>query len=308
MKFISVYHPFHDLLLFLLSRNKNHEAFGPNCKHFETSIVQRLRSRRPSMASCNNQCEDDFGMKFSVYLTSEQEIIVPTKLIEQAIVWINSYCDRQFLYAVVASDYHFLYRGIKGTTAELYAPQPSIQNDAPDLLKLETYGSNEAVQFFYVLEDFLRSRGSKLRPSTGHLATTSFQDASKWGTYAASIWPMSSPDLSMKKLDSAFILLTQRNDDTNYAWFRDHGLFYSRSSEVQISAQKDERRSSRKTLQDYLRRSIIIDGQNFEESDCLTDALQFKACEILFPARPFLAIPALFDEVLRHKLKSSFLI
>jgi hypothetical protein len=307
MKFISVYHQFRNVL-FLLIRNTNDETFGS--RHFETMVFRRNPSLWISKAvSCSNRPKEHLKLPFevntSLYLTSEQESIVPATSLQQAIAWINNYCDRQFLHAVVASDYRFLYRGITDTTADMQAPQPSIRNDASDLLMLETYGSVKALEFFQLLEELLCANGSELRPSTGHLATTSFQDAAKWGKYAASIWPLS---WSIQEFgpDSARISPMQRNEGSNYAWFRDHGLFYPRSSDFHFSFQKEKTISTRRVLLDSIRRSYILDGQNCDEDDSLADALQYKGCEVLFRARAFLAIPVSFDNVVRHQLKSSF--
>ena len=228
--------------------------------------------------------------------------------IEDAVAWIDEHCDRPFLHAVVASDYRFLYRGISNTAAvDLQALQPSLQNELPDLLQFETYGSSAALAFFQRLEEVLTANGNPLRPSCGHLATTSVRDASQWGSYAASVWPMSRKEQPLLESDVTDSKSTQRNG--NYAWFRDHGLFYPRSTGPLFLSSKEERGSTRNEFfNDSVLRSIVFDGINCEEDDTLADALRQEACEILFTARPYLAIPALYDEALRRLLQSSFLI
>lgn len=180
----------------------------------------------------------------------------------EAIAWIDENCDRRFLHAVVASDYRFLYRGVDTTDI-------SIRNEEPDLLLPETYGSSpEALQFFRELETVLKD--DAVRPSNGHLATTSAQDAAAWGTAAASIWPMG---------------------PAHYAWFQNGGLFYPRAS---VSSSLD-------------RKSIIVDGRDCGK-DNLEDALQGDSWEVMVATPCFLTVPLSMETELRDGLQKSFLV
>lgn len=122
--------------------------------------------------------------------------------IDEAVAWINESCGREFISAVVESDYRFLYRGI--------APgeQPNsmlIRHEVPDLLSPATYEDPDACRFFAKLESSMSS--CPLQPSTGHLGTSSCPDATQWGQ-AASIWPVRG---------------------TDFAWFEDKEPFFPRS-------------------------------------------------------------------------------
>jgi hypothetical protein len=260
----------------------------------------------------------------------------PPKTIEDTILWINRYCDRQLLHAVVASNYRFIYRGVTPTipsvpllspssishhgmdhtdTTRLPPPQrldPTIQYELPDLLQLDTYGGSiEALELFQLLEEVLTSHtpaATAVRPSTGHIATTSWQDAALWGVYAASIWPTT---FTEPPEHAAVVTTTTKSGvpNRNYAWFRDGGLFYPRPPEFDSHIPKNSTSDTRIAIyQETLRRSIVVDGQNCTDGESLVDALQNEACEILFAARSFLAIPVTFDAELRYRLRQSFLI
>lgn len=252
--------------------------------------------------------------------------VLPTS-IEECIDWIDHYCDQTFLHAVIASDYHFLYRGISTTTTptttinptsiipvkstiattttktSLRPLQPTIQNDIPDLLLIETYGMDGA-QFFQRIEDILHNE--TIRPSIGHLGTTIPTEAAIWGNYSASIWPSN-------------VLLCYHNDSittsirihNSYAWFDTGGLFYPRPNINNRSRNDDIRRSIRIVTTDV---GSECDDHNDDPNDDdmidnLIDALQYKdGCEIMFTTNTYLAIPSIYDVAIRDQLRRSFLI
>ena len=146
--------------------------------------------------------------------------------VPEAIQWIDEFCDRRFLHAVVASDYRFLYRGVPEDMKI-----PSIRMEEPDLLSVDTYGTPAALQFFKDLEVTMSQEA--VRPSNGHLTTASIEDASAWGKTVASIWPMG---------------------PAHYAWFQDGGLFYPRrgSSADRNSIIVDGRDCGKDSLEDAL--------------------------------------------------------
>lgn len=117
--------------------------------------------------------------------------------LNEAMEWIDEFCDKNFLHSVVASDYRFLYRG---ETTSAFGPM----RERSDLLDLVTYGSPSALEHFRQLEILMKEQ--PVRPSNGHLATTSVSDASQWGT-ACSVWP---------------------KHVGHFAWFEHGGLFYPR--------------------------------------------------------------------------------
>ena len=251
-----------------------------------------------------------------------------TSIIVECIDWIDQHCDRTFLHAVIASDYHFLYRGITTSTMPFVATtvpvmervvsqpattimtslrsllqQPTIQYDIPDLLDIETYGK-DGLQWFQRLESILQNE--TIRPSIGHLGTTIPTEAAIWGNYSASIWPLSR--VLLYHNDSTKTSIPTKN---SYAWFHNGGLFYPRPNIHQSSS-------------DEIRRSIrIVDGEchnnndddndsndgNDNNIDSLVDALQYKdGCEIMFTANTYLAVPSIYDTALRDQLRQSFLI
>lgn len=185
--------------------------------------------------------------------------------VAEVIQWIDDHCDRRFLHAVVASDYRFLYRGVAAGDGS--ANKISIRSEEPDLLRPETYGP-EALPFFQKVEELLQDEAVK--PSNGHLATTSARDAAAWGT-AASIWPMRG---------------------AHYAWFQNGGLFYPR-------ANNDASPLDRK--------SIIVDGRDCGK-DSLEDALRGESWEIMVATPSFLAVPISRENELRERLRNSFLV
>ena len=100
---------------------------------------------------------------------------------------INTLCPAQFKRAV-ASSRRFLYRG-EGLL------QPTVLSPAPDLLELNTYGTESALRYFSCLETMLVAQGTQARPSTGHIGTSCREEGEAWGA-AASIWPICVPTLA----------------------------------------------------------------------------------------------------------------
>jgi len=190
--------------------------------------------------------------------------VVPQTLTE-AVQWIDDNCDRRFIHAMVSSDYQFLYRGVDSNVI-------SIPNEKPDLLTPGTYEDTAALAFFQNLETTILSK-ELVKPSNGHLATTSIKDASQWGS-AASIWPL---------------------DGAHYAWFEDEKLFFPRPSASSSAAVN--------------RNDIIVDGKDCGKNS-LEDALRSDSCEVMMytPSNSYLAVPASLDVQLRDALKDSFLI
>jgi hypothetical protein len=185
--------------------------------------------------------------------------------ISEAIQWIDDNCDRRFLHAIIASDYSFLYYGVDGAKDG----KPSIHTEKfnADLLSLDTYGTKEAVDYFQSVESILAQE--LVKPSNGHLMSTSPKDAAKWGT-AASIWPV---------------------NGAHYAWFQDGGLFYPRDNDVRSIVRDD----------------FIVDGKDCGR-ESLEDALKTDGCEIMVTADNFLVVPASQEVELRDALKGSFLV
>ncbi|GFH61452.1 hypothetical protein CTEN210_17928 [Chaetoceros tenuissimus] len=186
-----------------------------------------------------------------------------TMTLSQAIDWIENNCDKRFIHAVVASDYNFLYYGLDKNAKESIRVE-SLQKS--DLLDFETYGSNDVLEYFQNLESLLVN--DVVKPSNGHLMTTSSKDAANWGT-AYSMWPMG---------------------DVHYAWFQSKGLFYPRSSIAALT-----------------RDDIIVDGRDCGK-DSLDDALTTNGCEVLVSGQRYMAVPASMDNELRQALKNAFLI
>lgn len=182
--------------------------------------------------------------------------------INEIVEWINQNCDRRFLHAIVSSDYEFLYRG-----ASLSSNKAYLSYETPDLLDEETYGEKSAQLYFQTLEKILEAE--KVKPSNGHLMTTSIRDASLWGPSVVSVWPL---------------------ECSHYAWFQDEGLFYPRTDPL-------------------TRDNIIIDGRdcgkNNLEDALRSDACEIMVSS---PNNSFLFVPVELDEKLRNALQSSFLI
>jgi hypothetical protein len=198
--------------------------------------------------------------------------------VSTAIEWLDKYCDRRFLHAVVASDYRFLYYGIGNEEVRSSSPPPKDSNGdksvirtvtlTPDLLSVETYGTQEAVDYFQRLESTFYKE--LVKPSNGHLMTTTVEDAAEWGS-VASMWPM---------------------DRAHFAWFQDMKRFYPREDVI---------------VNGNVQELLIVDGKDCGREG-LEDALRSNHCEILVNASQFLVVPIEFEEELRNALKSSFLV
>jgi hypothetical protein len=185
--------------------------------------------------------------------------------VEDAIAWIDQNCDRRFLHAVVASDYRFMYRGVNSN--EQKQNSAVVLKEESDLLLPGTYNdSNKAVNYFENLEQILKD--DVVKPSNGHLATTSVKEASSWGM-PASIWPLS--------------------DNAHYAWIQQGGVFYP------------------PTPLALDRNQLIIDGKDCGR-DSLEDALRGESWEIMFRADSYLAVPLAMEQALRRGLQNSFLV
>jgi hypothetical protein len=194
----------------------------------------------------------------------------PTMLstVDDVVQWIDTKCDKKFLHAVAASEYRFLYRG------EDITEEPRILAPPPDLLLPGTYGTSEAFTYFRKLEEIMKDE--PVRPGNGHLATTSIIDAAAWGP-AVSVWAAAGVD----------------HHDTGLAWLRDGGSFYP-------PQQKDD--------QNAVMASLVIIGKNCHEEQSLDDVLMNPRAEVMFSATEFLAVPAQWDDLLRSRLRSAFLI
>ena len=195
--------------------------------------------------------------------------------IDQAVMVIEASCDRRFLHAVVSSDYNLLYRGISESTSKSPA---TIVSEPSDLLLESTYNSKKALEYFQNLEDTIMA-DKPIKPSNGHLATTSINSAEQWGGYAASIWPLNDND------DGS------NSNNVHFAWLEEEGGFWPPN----------------KSSSTVKRSSVIIDG-----IDCgrlsLEDALEREDSEIMFSANRYLAIPISMDKQLISRLKQSFII
>jgi hypothetical protein len=195
--------------------------------------------------------------------------------LDDVVQWIDTYGDKKFIHAVVASDYRFMYRGEDSFQPGRISQRVigTILAPPPDLLIPGTYGtSSAALDYFRMLEDIMVNE--PVRPSIGHLATTSAHDASAWGP-AVSVWPAAVTGNSL-------------------AWFQDGGLFYPRPH----SSEQDR---------NAVQASLVVNGRNCGEVS-LDDILSQPNSEIMFSAPSFLAVPARFDAGLRSHLRASFII
>jgi hypothetical protein len=195
--------------------------------------------------------------------------------LDDVVQWIDTYGDKKFTHAVVASDYRFMYRGEDSFQPGRVSPRVmgTILAPPPDLLIPGTYGtSSMALDYFRMLEAIMVNE--PVRPSIGHLATTSAHDASAWGP-SVSVWPAAGTANSL-------------------AWFQDGGLFYPRPH---ISEQD----------RNAVQASLVVNGRNCGEVG-LDDILSQPNSEIMFSAPRFLAVPARFDAGLRSHLRASFII
>lgn len=229
-----------------------------------TAVGIAIASTAPNYAHRNTekQSTTPFLIASSNFMTSSASSPKLLSSIPDCIMWINDNCDRRFMHAVITSDYKFLYRGF--FLANDPAPM-MILKENPDLLDPDTYGNNE-LKYFQQLEELMKD--DPVKPSNGHLATTSPGEAAHWGV-AASIWP---------------------TQNAHFAWFENGGLFYPRS----IGASID-------------RSEVIVDGRDCG-SESLEDALIRKSCEVMVAAESYLVVPVRYNKQLRDGLISSFII
>jgi hypothetical protein len=101
---------------------------------------------------------------------------------EEAIQTIASSCDKRFLQTIVALDYdHLLYRGISSDEPTSSSSSITLCQDPYDLPGSSTYDNDPAaLKYFQSLENEML-KNQPIKPSTGHLATTSPSDAAQWG-------------------------------------------------------------------------------------------------------------------------------
>ena len=112
---------------------------------------------------------------------------VLTLTFQNAVELIEKFCPVEFLNAVKDTG-AFLYRG---ETFSLCNNNDSCYQFEcpPDLLSQGTYGCAEAVEYFQRLEDCSATSSSLVRPSTGHIGTSSIRSAAQWGN-PVSVWPL----------------------------------------------------------------------------------------------------------------------
>ena len=86
-----------------------------------------------------------------------------------------------------------LRQAVKDTNRVLFrgeaVEKASILSLVPDLLDPGTYNDPEALAYFSCMESFLNESNVLVKPSNGHIATSSIEDAVPWGN-PVSIWPL----------------------------------------------------------------------------------------------------------------------
>ena len=204
------------------------------------------------------------------------ERITSTKRIAEHIC---KYCNSAFVSSVIESKCNFLYRGLSSdqSRAVSYSNRPAaiiIKDEPFDLLSPETYGSNEAAEYFQSLENEMTAKRLPIKPSIGHLGTTCPKEAAQWGM-AASIWPLG-------------------EEGVEFAWLENGGLFWP----INESDMKKKRR--------IVTTTTMNTGGGRKRGDVqLANALQGDAWEIMLRADDgFLAVPTEFDNEIRAYLKS----
>lgn len=213
------------------------------------------------------------GILASTAPTTPSTTLPKLRTVKDALNLISLRGDRKFLHSVVASDYRFLYRGAAPAPPRSGRRTPTlVSGEAPDLLLPGTYPSPDALAFFQTLERAMVS--SPVRPSNGHLATTSVRDAAEWGS-PVSIWP----------LDGGW------DQYAHFAWYEDAGKFWPRT-EGRVGTAGE---------------GIIVDGVNCGSVN-LEDALRTEGGEVMFGAEEYLEVPAEWDRELREELKGAFLL
>jgi hypothetical protein len=252
-------------------------------QNIEDTTTSSRRSLLMGTASVAAALTATAGMKRYTFAQKQSQQSIGT--VSDALEWMDRSCDRRFLHAVVSSNYKFLYRGCSVQPGS-GGGGPSLRNEVPDLLMLDTYGSVAAQEYFVALEELLKDE--LVRPSTGHLATTSIRDASAWGDNVVSMWPCAG---------------------AHYAWYQDFGLFYPRATTTTTTTSKGGSTGSIRNgaVASIDRMSLIVDGRDCGK-DSLDDALCAPSCEILVATPSFLAVPISMEKELRQKLQRSFLV
>lgn len=187
----------------------------------------------------------------------------------QIIQYLRRNCNQRYLQSVQASGYNFLYRGEEVSFSEKDSAAYII-NEPPDLLDPMTYQSTEASSYFQVLEHELTARGSSVKPSNGHLATTCPIEATRWGT-AVSIWPLG-------------------ESNVEFAWLKEGGVFWPPEGSV---------RSDSTIITTTTKQREMVFG--FDSG--LEGALRGDAWEIMFRAdNGFRVVSAELDIAMKHLL------
>jgi hypothetical protein len=115
---------------------------------------------------------------------------------------ICRYTPAEFRFAVRQTSC-FLYRGED-------VLRPSVLHPEPDLLVQGTYTDNDsALEYFSCLELKLESRA---KPSTGHIGTSTQEDAAAWGR-VVSVWPLGNHLSYVYPQDSSLFFPGNCNDE-----------------------------------------------------------------------------------------------
>ena len=126
--------------------------------------------------------------------------------IDQAMDILESSCDRRFLHAVVASDYHLLYKQASSTSRKTQN-QIYIDETQENLLELPNRRRQDA---FLTLEEKLRDR--PLQPSTSRLGFAN--PKTEAAQSLISVWPL--------------------GNNVHFAWMQEGTAFESISSEDKV--------------------------------------------------------------------------
>jgi hypothetical protein len=214
---------------------------------------------------------DKPGSPASSIVDSSSSFITKVASVDDAVLLIESSCDRRFLHAVVASDYQLMYRGLPSSTKK----QGITTRNEPETALESSSSSSETADASAVLasiETILQDR--PLQPSNSKLAVSNPETAKQWGSQVVSVWPL--------------------GENVHFAWPEEGTAF----SQVQVLDDKDDTTTTRK---------IIVDGVDCGRMS-LEDALESNK-EILFRAESgYLAVPLSMEKELVSKLKGAFII